>query len=89
MHFEASMVEDFLEMFSHLQEKIRGFEGCQHLELYKDHHHPNIYFTYSNWDSQAHLDKYRYSELFKDTWTKTKAMFSEKAEAWSLERVRF
>jgi autoinducer 2-degrading protein len=89
MHFEASRTEEFLEMFSEVREKIRGFEGCEHLELYRDQSHSNVYFTYSIWDSAEHLDKYRYSELFKTTWTKTKAMFAQKAEAWSLERVRF
>jgi heme-degrading monooxygenase HmoA len=46
---------------------------------------PNIFFTYSFWQSQNDLEKYRNSALFKEVWSKTKKMFAEKAQAWSTE----
>jgi quinol monooxygenase YgiN len=85
MTFVAEKLDDFLAVFAASKDKIRNFEGCQHLELLQDTKHKNILFTYSHWDSEAHLEEYRNSELFKTTWAKTKVLFAGKAEAWSLK----
>ena len=43
-----------------------------------------IFFTLSIWEHPQALENYRNSELFKDTWSKTKALFDEqRPEAWS------
>lgn len=86
MTFRAEEVDNFRQLFDERKHLIRGFAGCQHLELWNDAHQPNIFFTYSIWDSEAHLDHYRFSELFKDTWTRTKALFADKPHAWSVVR---
>ncbi|MEI6815128.1 MAG: antibiotic biosynthesis monooxygenase [Bacteroidota bacterium] len=87
MTFEPSNVEAFLELFNAYKEKIRASAGCSRLELLKDHAADNVYFTYSEWEDEASLNHYRYSALFKTVWTQTKALFADKAEAWSLDRV--
>ena len=87
MTFEPSQVEVFLEIFNTYKENIKASSGCQRLELLKDHSASNIYFTYSEWDNEESLNHYRYSSLFKTVWSQTKALFSEKAEAWSLDRL--
>lgn len=84
MTFREGEVENFLQLFNERKELIRGFEGCKHLELWQDAHATNVYFTYSHWDSEQHLNHYRFSELFKDTWAKTKALFEKKPQAWSV-----
>ncbi|UKJ06027.1 putative quinol monooxygenase [Solitalea lacus] len=86
MTFEPSKVEEFLEIFEESKLLIRGFEGCKHLELLNDVNESNRFFTLSFWDSEADLESYRQSELFKSTWAKTKPLFNEKAEAWSLSQ---
>lgn len=86
MTFRREEVVNFQNLFNERKEKIRHFEGCQHLELWQHAHDKNIFFTYSVWDSEQHLDHYRFSELFKDTWTKTKALFDSKPEAWSVNQ---
>ncbi len=86
MTFESTKVELFLENFNENKEKIRNFEGCRLLELYRDKNTPTIFFSYSYWDSEKQLDNYRNSELFKAVWAKTKALFSEKPEAWSVDK---
>ena len=45
--------------------------------------HETICFTYSIWDNEEALNNYRHSELFKNTWAKTKILFDGKPEAWS------
>ncbi|PCJ83526.1 MAG: antibiotic biosynthesis monooxygenase [Flavobacteriales bacterium] len=85
MTFLPERVDDFLEVFGNFKEKIRAFEGCSKVELLQDVRQPHVFFTYSWWDSETHLNNYRHSELFQSTWAKTKQLFSDKAEAWSLE----
>lgn len=82
--FREDSVADFLILYEASNAKIRSFPGCQHLELLQCTQPNNLFFTYSIWDSQEHLDHYRFSEFFKDTWSLTKALFEEKAEAWSV-----
>jgi quinol monooxygenase YgiN len=86
MTFRPEEVENFQALFNERKERIRHFEGCTHLELWQDAHDPNIFFTYSNWQSETYLDHYRFSDFFKDTWSKTKALFAEKPNAWSVNQ---
>lgn len=84
MMFQPGKENDFLNIFRSEKEKIKAFDGCRNVELLNDIYQPNIFFTYSTWDSEAHLEKYRNSDFFKTTWGKTKKLFSGKPEAWSL-----
>ena len=84
MTFRAEGVEEFVAMFEERKATIKAYPGCTHLELWQDSKNTAIFFTYSKWDSEAHLDHYRFSEFFKDTWGRTKALFAQKAQAWSV-----
>jgi heme-degrading monooxygenase HmoA len=84
MTFREEKVQDFLKVFEASKNKIRNFPGCEHVELLSDVNDPRIYFTFSKWRSEDDLNKYRYSELFKITWSNTKIHFEEKPEVWSL-----
>lgn len=86
MTFRKDEVNSFLDLFEERKSLIRNFNGCSHLELWQDAHNENVFFTYSNWESEDHLNHYRFSELFKDTWARTKALFAEKPQAWSVDR---
>ena len=87
MNFEPSKIELFLENFNKNKENIRNFDGCRLLKLYKDKNNPSIFFSYSYWESEEHLEAYRNSALFKRVWTKTKTMFNGKPEAWSVDTI--
>ncbi len=88
MKFQPELTETFLrEVFDNSKLKIRAFPGCRHMELLQHTADPNVLFTFSIWDDEAALDRYRASELFQDTWAKTKVLFAERAEAWSLDLV--
>lgn len=84
---QADKVAEFLANFEEQKANIRAFEGVNHLELLNDKNNPNIYFTYSKWESEQHLENYRNSDLFKGIWAVTKPMFAAKAEAWSTESI--
>jgi len=88
MTFQPDKVEDFIEIFNNSKTKIRGFEGCHHLELWQDHCQENIFTTYSFWKDEAALNQYRESELFKEVWGKTKVLFAEKPRAYSQKKFQ-
>lgn len=87
MTFEPGKVDEFLTVFNNVKELIRGFEGNTYLELIQDIHEPNVLFTYSKWEQEEDLEKYRRSELFATTWAKTKELFADKPQAWSVNSV--
>jgi len=87
MSFENDKTDEFLENFNLNKDKIRNFEGCNSLKLLRDKNNPNIFFTYSYWQSENYLNSYRKSELFKSVWGKTKILFNNKPEAWSVDTI--
>ena len=87
MSFQPEKIEEFLNNFNTKKEFIRNSPGCRLLELYRDKTHPNIFFTYSYWDTEQDLENYRNSDLFKGVWAQTKVLFNDKPLAWSVDKV--
>lgn len=85
MEFEESKVADFLKNFYANSETIKTFSGCSHVELLRDETDPSIFFTYSHWVSEEHLNAYRESEFFGTVWGVTKKLFRCAPQAWSLK----
>lgn len=89
MSFKPENIEAFKTIFETNWKKIKGFEGCEHVELLQDKNNPQIFFTYSLWQSEEHLNNYRNSELFNGVWTSTKVLFNAKPEAWSVNQLLY
>ena len=85
MTFQTEKVSEFHQLFIESKELIRNMPGCSHLELLNDINTPEIFFTYSYWNSENDLNNYRNSEVFANVWSRTKVLFSAKPEAWSVE----
>lgn len=85
MTFKPEHIQDFKVLFNTKKDFIAAMEGCSHVELLQDINNPNIFFTFSIWEDPKCLEAYRQSELFKDVWAKTKVLFADKPEAWSLQ----
>ena len=85
--FKASKVELFLENFNKNKKEIRNFDGCRLLELYRDKNNSTIFFSYSYWETEVHLNAYRNSDFFQSVWINTKVLFSEKPMAWSVDKL--
>lgn len=75
----------FREIFDTVKQAIRAQPGCRGLELLhlEEDGRPSIW-TISLWDSEHDLHRYRQSELFTQTWTRVKPLFSDRSQAWSL-----
>lgn len=87
MIFKKEEVEAFKLLFDERKDLIRNFDGCLHLELWQENQATNTFFTYSWWLSEDHLDRYRTSHFFDDTWTMTKQKFAAKPEAWTVNSL--
>lgn len=88
MTFAPEKLSTFLDIFDSSKDLIRNSEGCLELKLLQHSKFPNILYTYSIWKDLSHLEAYRNSELFKNTWTKTRRLFAAPPEAWSTVILR-
>ena len=87
MSFHQENISAFLDNFEIMKEKIRNSQGNRFLELYQDKNNPNVFFTYSFWETEQDLENYRQSALFDEVWTFTKKLFNNKPEAWSVDKL--
>ena len=86
--FKPENIPSFERIFDETKNGILAFEGCNMVELYQDRNNPCIFFTYSFWDGESALEKYRNSDFFKKVWGNTKKLFSDKPEAWSVNKIQ-
>lgn len=87
MHFKPEFKQEFIILFYQSADQIKKFEGCLDVVLLEDLDNDNSVCTLSHWSDLSSLENYRQSDFFKVTWQKTKSMFSQKAQAWSLTEV--
>lgn len=87
MFFDEDKISDFMKTFEDSKQKIRNFEGCNHLQLLRHQTLKNVIYTYSIWDSEDALNSYRKSDLFRETWRKTKVCFCEKPITYTLDQL--
>jgi quinol monooxygenase YgiN len=87
LHFKIEQIDAFMEVFEASKAHIRAFDGCLGMSLAQHDTQPNVLFTISRWKNTEALENYRKSPLFTTTWAKTKVLFEEKAEAWSVAMI--
>ena len=83
MTFMKGTEEKFLKIFRDNKAAIGNFAGCSHLDLLRDVQNPNIFTTYSHWESEGALNEYRNSALFSIVWSQTKLLFDDQPQAHS------
>ncbi|GAA4368978.1 putative quinol monooxygenase [Hymenobacter saemangeumensis] len=83
MTFHPDRVADFLTIFRNSEQLIRQQPGNRHLELWQDADNPNIFCTFSHWETAEALDAYRKSALFGEVWPATKRLFAAPPYAFS------
>ncbi len=88
MTFDPDKIDTFQKIFDEVAPRIRATDGCTRLLLLQDSDDDAVFTTYSVWDSPAHLDRYRSSELFVRTWEATRSLFNGRPYARSLRVVR-
>ena len=83
MKFKKNKIDEFYFIFETVNNQISSFHGCNGMRLIYDKSDPSTIFTYSEWENNEALEKYRNSDLFLSIWPKVKLLFSEKPMAWS------
>ena len=89
MSFRPEEVERFKSIFQENWQFIKSFDGCSHVELLQDENNPSVFFTYSLWESEVHVNNYRNSDLFNKVWSATKVLFNDKPQAWTVKELIF
>jgi len=84
MQFREDALSTFEAVFAESQGRIAAFPGCKGVSLLSDPENSCVRYTYSIWESAEALNSYRKSELFETTWAKTKPLFSDRPQAFSL-----
>lgn len=88
---ELSVQKDKLpiaeKLLAEVAPKVRSSPGCTHLRILMDLHNSGRITTYSHWNTEADLNTYRKSEVFKNFWTQVKLLFAVPARAWSSETL--
>ena len=85
--FRENEVASFLNIYEASKDLIKAMNGCLYLSLHNEEENKNVFFTISQWQDESHLNNYRNSDLFKTTWQNTKALFKDKAEAWTINNI--
>ena len=85
---DPSQTESFIGLINQHREQIRSFEGCHGLELLRDTGRDEVFFTLSQWESEAHMEAYRQSDFFREVWAEVKETFRAPARAWSLRVIK-
>ena len=81
--FKEESLDFLFNEFDKNKNQIVNFPGCQGMKLLQDLKQKNIIMTYSHWDDEKALNKYRSSDVFSKLWSKIKIHFSDRPEAWS------
>ena len=82
--FQEDKIDDFIRFFDTINTRVSTFENCYGMRLMQEKSKPHVVFTYSVWESEDALNKYRDSELFQGVWSTIKPWFGERAEAWTV-----
>jgi len=61
LHLRPEETARFEAFFRERQPQIEAFDGCYKTILLRNTKEPDVYYTLSEWESEAHLDRYRYS----------------------------
>ena len=85
LEFQEDKIDSFLSFFDTIKHVVNEFPGCYGMKLYQDIDNPTVVMTYSHWESQLDLDRYRDSDEFGTIWPKIKPWFAKKPDAWSVE----
>lgn len=86
LSIQVEEVDTFKAFFLQSKSTILSF-NCHYVECLQAVDDPSLFFTYSHWESIDALNEYRHSEEFAQIWKNTKALFGDRAEAWSTQEV--
>ena len=89
LHIQKDKLENVKLLLAEVAPKVRGMAGCTHLNILEDLYNSGHITTYSYWETEADLNAYRNSEVFKTFWAAIKPLFELPARAWSSDSLHY
>jgi hypothetical protein len=87
LEVKPELVSDFMELFHSVKRDTGSAYGLRQVELLQSIDSAYVFFTYGVWENETYLKDYLFSELFRHTWKKTRALLSNKPQAWNLKLI--
>lgn len=87
MRVKPACSVDFQKLAQAMSDEIRTTDGCSHFDLFNDKKNKSIFFAYSIWASEKHLEKYRKSVFNQTLWPKVKEFLAARPVAWTVENI--
>ncbi|MFM7105487.1 MAG: putative quinol monooxygenase [Flavobacteriales bacterium] len=87
MTIRTEEIDRFIQLFEVHREAISSMPGCTELKLLNQIEPAGTFFTFSIWQSESDLERYRKSLLFQGIWPQVKALFHCPAEAWTVNEI--
>jgi quinol monooxygenase YgiN len=80
-----------IDVFNHFMSNVKmekiKLEGCVHYDHFGDKQYQNVFYSYTIWESERYLNKYRKSELFREVSSTLRSLCLTEPTAWTVENV--
>jgi quinol monooxygenase YgiN len=87
MEVDPDKIEPFKRFMGILSEEKQKMEGCVHHDFFSDKQYVNVYYSYTIWESQTYLKKYKKNPLFKEVTKTLTSLCLAEPHAWTVENV--
>lgn len=84
---KEGLKQEFLDIYRARNPKKNNMEGCISVRMFEPTIDSHEVFTISEWENEDYLNLYRETDYFKESWSMLKPLFTERAEAWSLQEI--
>ena len=84
---DPAKLAEFKANFAIAKPQILSVSGCRHLELLQVTDEPNLFFTFSIWDSEHHLEEYKNTTIYFRAWETVKPLLNAEPLAWSTKHA--
>jgi hypothetical protein len=87
MVVDQNKIDIFNNFMSNLSTEKEGMDGCVHHDFFSNKQFRNVFYSYTIWESEKYLNKYRKSMLFKEVTTTLRSLCLSEPAAWTVENV--
>ena len=87
MTVDEKNVGDFRKYFENYNQQIMQVDGCHHHDFLEDKNDPTTFFTYTTWETERQIERYRRSEMHRLHKEKMKEFYAKDDIAWTVEKI--
>lgn len=77
----------FKQTLKDYQKALKEQKGCMHLDMFSDKKEKDIFYSYTIWDNDTNLKKYRKSALYKELSGKILPLCDKEPKAWTVDEA--